>query len=289
MPVKIAVSSYSFARLLRRGELTLPAAIAKAKELGYDGIEFAGHLEAPEGVAPSAYAARLREECAKHGLEVAAYLVGADFLGAGAEVEAERLRGEVDLAVALGAPLLRHDVAYGWPRPGPGERARTFAEALPILAQGCRAVTEYAAGRGVRTMVENHGYFCQDSARVEALCLAVDHPNFGLLFDMGNFMCADEQPLAAARVAPLAFHVHAKDFLWHSGREECPGAGWFPTRGGDWLRGTVIGHGVVPVAAIVRKLLRDGYPGWLTVEFEGAEEVIPALEAGLAYLRRLTA
>ena len=37
------------------------------------------------------------------------------------------------------------------------------------------------------------------------------------------------------------------------------------------------------------KRLRDGYPGWLTVEFEGAEEVIPALEAGLAYLRRLTA
>ena len=286
MPVKIAVSSYSFSRLVRRGELDQFAAVAKAKELGFDGIEFAG-LDAPAGEERAAYAARLRAECSRQGLEVVAYLVGADFLGR--EAEAERLRGEVDLAVALGAPLLRHDVAYGWPRPGPGERARTFAEALPILASGCRAVTEYAAGRGVRTMVENHGYFCQDSARVEALCHAVAHPNFGLLFDMGNFMCADEPPLAAARVAPLAFHVHAKDFLWRSGQEECPGAGWFPTRGGDWLRGTIVGHGVVPVAAIVRKLLRDGYPGWLTVEFEGAEEVIPALEAGLAYLRRLTA
>ena len=286
MPVKIAVSSYSFSRLVRRGELDQFAAVAKAKELGFDGIEFAG-LDVPAGEEPAAYAARLRAECSRQGLAVVAYLVGADFLGR--EAEAERLRGEVDLAVALGAPLLRHDVAYGWPRPGPGERARTFAEALPTLASGCRAVTEYAAGRGVRTMVENHGYFCQDSARVEALCHAVAHPNFGLLFDMGNFMCADEPPLAVARVAPLAFHVHAKDFLWHSGREECPGAGWFPPRGGAWLRGNVIGHGVVPVAAIVRKLLRDGYPGWLTVEFEGAEEVIPALEAGLAYQRRLTA
>ena len=32
-------------------------------------------------------------------------------------------------------------------------------------------------------MVENHGYFAQDSDRVEKLINAVDHPNFGLLLD----------------------------------------------------------------------------------------------------------
>ncbi len=33
-----------------------------------------------------------------------------------------------------------------------------------------------------------------------------------------------------------------------------PGKGWFGTRGGAFLRGTVIGHGVVPVEACLRIL-----------------------------------
>jgi hypothetical protein len=40
-------------------------------------------------------------------------------------------------------------------------------------------VTEFAAGLGVRTMIENHGYYMQDSERVKRLVEAVGHPNFG--------------------------------------------------------------------------------------------------------------
>ena len=49
------------------------------------------------------------------------------------------------------------------------------------LEKGCRGVTEYAAGKGVRTMVENHGHFVQDSDRCEVLMRTVNHPNFGAL------------------------------------------------------------------------------------------------------------
>ena len=38
-------------------------------------------------------------------------------------------------------------------------------------------MTEYAAAKGIKTMVENHGFFCQDSDRVEKLVTAVAHPN----------------------------------------------------------------------------------------------------------------
>ena len=63
-------------------------------------------------------------------------------------------------------------------------------------------------------MVENHGFYVQDSERVEKLYAAVDNKNFGLLTDMGNFLCADEDPASAfARVAPYAYYVHAKDFI----------------------------------------------------------------------------
>lgn len=103
-------------------------------------------------------------------------------------------------------------------------------------------MTEYAAARGIRTMVENHGTFLQDSLRLEQLVAAVDHANFGLLVDMGNFLCADEAPEAAVgRLAPYAFHAHAKDFLYKPCTARDPGRTWFATRAGAYLRGTVIG------------------------------------------------
>ena len=36
-------------------------------------------------------------------------------------------------------------------------------------------ITEFAAERGIKTMVENHGFFCQDSVRVEKLVSGVAH------------------------------------------------------------------------------------------------------------------
>ncbi len=121
----------------------------------------------------------MREECARLGLPVVAYTVGADFLfGAGGDwrAEAKRLREEVRVAHALGAPCMRHDATGGFPREHHGPRG--FDDALPILIQGCRAVTEYAAEFGIRTTVENHGCFCQDSERVERLMNGVGHAEF---------------------------------------------------------------------------------------------------------------
>lgn len=97
-------------------------------------------------------------------------------------------------------------------------------------------------------MVENHGFFFQDVDRVESLVTRVGHPNFGLLFDMGNFLCGDVEPSAAlGRLAPFVRYVHAKDFIVKEGAGARPGRGFFRSRGGRYLRGTIIGHGEVPV------------------------------------------
>ena len=118
------------------------------------------------------------------------------------------------------------------------------------LAKGCRAVADYPAQKGIRTMTENHGFFSQDSLRVEKLINTVASDNFGQLVDMGNFLCADDDPVTAVgRCAPYAFYVHAKDFIVKSGQGVNPGQGFFLSRGGNFLRGTIVGHGDVPVAA----------------------------------------
>ncbi|MDR2753431.1 MAG: sugar phosphate isomerase/epimerase [Oscillospiraceae bacterium] len=273
--MQVTVSSYSF---YQKGQ-DLLRHMRWAKELGFAGIEF---LDTNREMA-----LRLREESERIGLPIVCYTVGADFLRAeSVESEAARLQAQVDIADILGVRAMRHDATGGWPKPLAGYRG--FAQALPLLAKGCRAVTEYAAAKGIATMVENHGFFCQDSARVLALVEAVNHPNFGTLVDIGNFCCADEDPArAVGNVAAFVRHAHAKDFHIKSGTEENPGEGWFKSRAGNYLRGAVVGHGNVPVRQCLQTLRRAGYDGCVSIEFEGMEDCLTALRIGKANLENL--
>ena len=272
--MQISVSSYSFSKMN-----TAPLErLRLARELGFAAVEF---TEVDMDTAQ-----RLREESERLGFPIACYTVGADFLQAeSVEAEAQRLYTQVDIAQALGVHLMRHDASRGFP-PLRGAHS-SFAEALPLLAQGCRMVTEYAADRSVITMVENHGFFCQDSGRVAALVGAVSHPNFGALVDIGNFLCADEDPAqATGNIAALALHVHAKDFHVKPGSGDDPGKGWFRSRGGNYLRGSIIGHGNVPVRQCLGNLRRAGYNGYVSIEFEGMEDCVEALKLGKGNLER---
>ncbi len=285
--MKTSVSSYSFSHMMRTQGETQLSVMAKAKEYGFDAIEFTD-LTPPEGTTQAEYALQLRAEAVRLGLEISGYSIGADMLaGCNGDPDAEvaRVKAQVDIAALLGVPVMRHDASSGKflePR-----QHRGFIDVVDRIADGCRQITEYAATKGIRTTVENHGYFCQDSDRVELLVNTVAHPNFGLQVDMGNFLCVDENPVTAvSRCAPYAFNAHAKDFLFKSGQEDQP-EGFFQTRGGNYIRGTVVGHGIVPVKQCVAALKRAGYDGYLTLEFEGVERVDFALAAGAKYLSKL--
>lgn len=279
--MKIGVSSYSYSQL----NLNAIEIVHKAKEMGIDYIEFSGLPNRPEDVSPIDYAKQVREECDKVGLTIINYPIGADFINNGLEEEIERLKGEVDVAKALGSPFMRHDATAGFGRRDDG--AKGFDQALPILIEGYTAVTEYAESLGIKTMVENHGFFCQDSERVERLITGVGHPNFGLLLDIGNFLCVDEDPTKAiGRLAPYIFHVHAKDFHVKSGDLPNPGEGWFRSRAGNYLRGAIVGHGDVPVVQCLGLVKRAGYDGVVSIEFEGMEDPIKGIEVGKKNLER---
>jgi sugar phosphate isomerase/epimerase len=287
--MKIGVSSYSFNPLVVSGVMPQLEIISKAHEMGFDAIEFANLLP-PEGISKIDFANQIAEEAARIGIPILCYAVAADFLkgsGGDFDTEIERVREEVRIAKIIGVPSMRHDVTRGFPANHPG--AKSFATALPRLTQACLAITEFAAEQGIRTMVENHGYFCQDSERVESLICAVNHPNFGALVDVGNFLFADEAPdLAMGRLMPYAFHVHAKDFHRKLGTVTWPGKGWYHSRGGNFLRGAIVGHGDVPLANCHRVMRNAGYEGPLSIEFEGIEEPLEGIALGLEFLRRLT-
>lgn len=286
--MKFSVSVYSFMQYIQDGRLTPLTCIEKVKEMGFDAIEFVDFVSGGDE-DPKEYAAKLRAEADRVGLAISNFAVGADLLSGSngnLEAEVEKLKAKVDIAAILGCPTMRHDVTGGIP----GRTYQGYDNVLERLARGCRAVTDYAAGKGIKTMTENHGYFSQDSLRVEKLINTVGSDNFGQLVDMGNFLCADDDPVTAVgRCAPYAFYVHAKDFIVKSGQGPDPGAGFFLSRGGNFLRGTIIGHGDVPVVQCLRALKRAGYDGYVSIEFEGMEDCVQGVAIGLENLKRYAA
>lgn len=285
--MRLSISTYSYSKLMESGKLTQLDCIAKSKELGFDQVEIES-LHHAEDISDEEYARLLREESERQGMPISNFTFGADLFNAfdgDSKREIERVKHMIDLAEMMGARSVRHDATVG-PQVSM-VKENSFRKLLPMLAESCREITEYAAAKGIRTMVENHGYFCQDSDRVEALVNAVDHPNFGLLVDMGNFCCADEDPaVAVGRVAPYAFYAHAKDFHIKSAMEPNPGEGFFRSRNGSYLRGAIIGHGDVPVKHCLAALKRAGFDGTIALEFEGMENPITAIAIGAANVRR---
>jgi sugar phosphate isomerase/epimerase len=276
--MKISVSSYSFSQYIRAGKMKFVETVKKAHDIGFKAIEFSSFPQ--DSTDKKQLAEELRSEAEKYNMEIPCYAVGANMVLETCEddgAEYERVCREIDIAKILGAKLFRHDATFKLPT-----WCKSFYQALPKLAENIRRITEYGEKQGIRTMVENHGFICQDSIRVEQLFAAVNHKNFGILLDMGNFMCVDENcALAVSRCAPYAFHVHAKDFYFLPFDTDENTEGCIKTRACNYLKGSVISEGVVPVKQCLSILARAGYEGYLGIEFEGSEDCIEGISKGL--------
>ena len=282
--MKISVSSYSFQQYISAGKMTQLDCVAKAHELGFEAIEFIDlePCEKPTLEQQIEYAKAIRAEADKYGMDINAYTIGATMYHndpADSAKEIERLKGQLLVAKELGAKVMRHDVCYKLGKTG---NSRSFDLMLPTIAANIRELTSYAETLGIKTCTENHGYIAQDSDRMERLFNAVNHDNFGLLVDMGNFACADENSqTAVSRVAPYAIHAHAKDMYLKSAAYTKPD-GWGTTRGGNYFKGAIIGEGDIPVKECVKALKRAEYDGYLSIEYEGAVDCIKGISKGLA-------
>lgn len=279
--MKIGVSSYSFSQYIRKGKMTQFDAVAKAAEMGFDAIEFVD-LMPPEGCTQMEYAAMIRQEAKRCGIEISAYVISANLGQKDIEKEVERLKCCLDIAAELGVKLMRHDTMWNY------EYFRSFHQALPAMSAAIREVTEYAMKLGIRTMTENHGIVAQDSYRIEQLINEVNHPNFGALVDIGNFACVDEDSVSAvSRLANLAFMAHVKDFK-KIPFAKCDGIeGGFVTRGCNQLKGCVAGQGDIPVAQCLAILKKAGFDGYVDLEYEGSDDCMEGIAEGLSFLRTI--
>lgn len=281
--MKLGLSSYSLYQALSKGTMNIADVIDFTADHGGEHIEIVplGYnlTEQPELID------LIVSKAAERGLAISNYAIGANFLTDSDEEftqEIARVKKEVDIASQLGAKFMRHDVASS-----PDVSIAHFNANLERLAAACREIAAYAAQYGITTSVENHGYFIQQSDRVQALIHAVNMPNFKTTLDIGNFLCADEQPLAGVKNnLPYASIVHIKDFYVRPAGQH-PGDGFFTTTAGNYLRGAIAGQGDIPLRDIIQVIKSSGYDGYVSLEFEGLEDCTFGARVGLSNVRRL--
>lgn len=280
--MKIGVSTYSLYRPIQSGEITVLGAIEKIAEMGGEHVEIVpiGYTLTGNPELVDQIVAKAKEV----GIDVSNYAIGANFAVDTEEAyrkEIERVKGEVDIAARLGVKLMRHDVASR-----PDTSIKQFNQEVGRLAEACREIADYAAQYGITTSVENHGYYIQASDRVQTLVQAVDRTNFRTTLDVGNFMCADEDPVAAVKNnIPYASMVHIKDFYLRPAALN-PGDGWFRTASGNFLRGAIVGHGDINLRESIRIIKESGFDGYFSIEFEGMEDSFQGTKIGLENVKR---
>jgi sugar phosphate isomerase/epimerase len=279
--MKLGVSTYSLYQAIRSGEMDVLDVIDYVAEIGGQHVEIV-----PLGftlIDNDSLIETIKERAAAKGLEISNYAIGANFAdksGAELEQEIERVMREVDVAAKLGVKLMRHDVASAQ-----DTSFRHFFEQLPRLAEACRRIADYAADKGITTSVENHGRFIQASERVQALILATDRPNFKTTLDVGNFLCADEDPvIAVANNISYASMVHIKDFYIRP-EDSTLNEGWFRSVNGRYLRGAIVGQGDINMRKVLGTIKGSGYDGYVSLEFEGIEPCKLGVRLGLNYIQ----
>lgn len=259
--LKVSLAAYSFREALdlKKPSMTLLQFIDFAASNDIDAVELTGYYFAE---TTPAYLAELKHRCTYNGLDVSGSAVGNDFCvvdAAKLKMEIAKVKEWIGHTSRLGGKTLR--VFAGQVAKGDNEKAAT-ARSVAALQDCCRHAADY----GVFLALENHGGITSTPDQVIALYKAVEHRNFGVNLDSGNFRTADPYG-DLAKIAPYAVNVQLKTEITPAGK---------PTEEADLPR-------------LVRILRDVKYRGYVALEYEAKEDPKTAVPQYLKTLKRLAA
>ncbi len=167
----------------------------------------------------------------------------------------------LDLAGAIGCPYVRV-----FPNNLPKDQDKE--QTMDLISGGLLELAEHAQGTGTTVLLETHGdLVCSDD--LVSVMTAADHPHAGLVWDVTNmWTITRENPAEVYRkLRKHIRHTHIKDARIVAGKPSY----------------TLLGEGEVPVAGAITELVRGGYTGFFSFEWEklwhpelGAPEVAMA-------------
>lgn len=247
-------------------------AAARAKEVGFDAVEFiAGSLDGPD-LFDNPDAPRFASVLAQNDLSIGCYSVGIDFTHR--EKAVANLLRNADFAAELGSPYLHHTLALSL-TPTPG--APSFEERFEQTVAGAIQVADHCKKLGLTVLYEPQGAYFNGTAHLQRFFAAVSAQctNVGICADFGNPMFVGEAPAELiARFAPFARHAHVKDYLHTPNYVGTKLSEEFCLADGSWLTATAPGTGDVDVRACLAALKAAGYRGAFALECNGSDEML---------------
>ncbi|NLF27354.1 MAG: sugar phosphate isomerase/epimerase [Clostridiales bacterium] len=274
--MKQALFLINFAEQYTRG-YTQAEALRFAAEAGFAGVEATNlaELSTPDLKKAEALAAT----AAELGLAIPCMSMGARLECENWRERVRLLKEYVDVARALGAPLFHHTLA-----PTLGmlpEEMPFYRDVRAQLIEAAADVQQYARAFGITCVYEDQGFVVNGVHDYEDFYDSLPLDNKGVVADLGNIYFYGEQPARfTAHFLHKIRHVHVKDYLLKPGGGQFPGRGWYLSKQGDFIRGTVLGHGATDFVPIFRTLIRGGYDMWYSLEFDGMEDPFRAAVLG---------
>jgi len=261
---KLSLAQWSLHNAIWKRQLDPYDFTAKAKELGFEGVEFVNQLypdvmkAKDKTAALKQFISKLNTAAKTEGVENVLIMIdGEGDLAVPSISERnqaiENHKAWVETAAAMGCHSIRINLF--------GERDEIAWKAQ--AAESMRKLGEFAAPYKVNIIVENHGYLSSNAALVMEMLAEVNLPNCGTLPDFGNF-CLEREAgkrwdaacireydryQGVKELLPKAFAVSAKSHDFDQAGNETHT---------DFKR--------------MLQLLKDaGYTGFIGVEYEGQQ------------------
>ena len=271
--IKLSLQSLCYRDTFNAGEIDLFGMIDKANEYRLDGIDIHfAHFASTD----RDYLEEVRMATLKAGLHICYIGVSNNFGMEGDEQQAqiENMKKWIDVADAMGIQMVRS--FGGWVPEG-----QTEETIWPRIVSATKEVAEYGASEGVVVGLHNHNHGCAPATGEQVLNILdeVNNPYYSHILDTGQYRGSPGASLGERGVegmehnfygsieasAPRAVHVRAKIYRIASGSEA-----WL-----DYDR--------------IMKIIKSvGFNGWMSVVFEGQDELDEptAVPLAAAFLRR---
>ncbi len=259
---KLSLAQWSLHKaILEKKTLSNMDFALKARQLGFDGIEYVSQMYTPDGKSSIALLAKeLLQRSTDNGVKNVLIMIdGEGELAAQSKKERNEAIDKhskwVDAAAVLGCHSVRVNLF------GVGAE-KDFSQWKATSIDGLGRLSEYAAKSNINVIVENHGGLSSDAGKLTEVIKAINLRNCGTLPDFGNFCikrdsgerwagdCIEhyDKYKGVAEMMPFAKGVSAKSYDFDANGNETTI---------DYLK-------------MLKIIKESGYKSYIGVEYEGA-------------------
>lgn len=232
--------------------------VRSAIEHGVAGVElmnFSDELKTPDMKVAKEIGALAKS----NGLALPCFSCGVNFAKDTAD-NLERIKRYADICSELEIPYLHHTLIMMWD----GEdQLKRIPSLMDIAVESALEINDYAASKGVKTLVEDQGYVVNGVERYGEFMKRTDG-RIGVLLDFGNIMFMDETAVDFYAAFPDVKQIHVKDFTISDAPKKNNG---HKTVSGKYLDYCDFGEGDVDMKALANMLKQNGYDGYYSIEF----------------------